>query len=372
MSRERDDTRGEPTASVRDLVDIQRLLVLASGYAPNSQPTRAVLGAKTAADGSRGVLLTLDDAAVRVADKARLVPLLGSRLSAGEIAVKREEFGRRLIAAHRFFVAQMEVFRKVATEVVSELAASSIPVLAIKGFALAHGVYRRDGERVMGDLDILVPRNAKNQAQKTIERMMGAKLKATADFQVGIRTRHGVPIDLHWELASRHRFKTDIDGLIDRARPGPCNLLYPDPNDQMVVLAIHFARSRMVAPFRTVIDGLALARANGASARVVATRAREAGAERAVGVWLGMLAEYGLNQGEWGDLARELGGRLLVRWLRSRALRRPGGKIEKEARVLLLQDARLGTARWIAVRAGVHAGRKVPGMGWLKRLDRRG
>ncbi len=45
----------------------------------------------------------------------------------------------------------MAVFRSVAGEVASEFTAAGVPVLAIKGFALAHGVYRRDGERAMGD-----------------------------------------------------------------------------------------------------------------------------------------------------------------------------------------------------------------------------
>ena len=98
------------------------------------------------------------------------------------------------------------------------------------------------------------------------------------------------------------------------------------------ILAVHFARNRMVAPFRAVIDGLAMAMADGASPASVVLRAAEAGAERATGVYLAVLSSYGLDQGEWGELGRELGRRPMLGWLRERALSPSRGKVEKEAR----------------------------------------
>jgi hypothetical protein len=311
-------------------------LVALCGYGPPSPPS------------------AVDAPTAELAALHGLDALLGARIDAGELEATDSTVARRCTDAHRMAVARMLALGLEADSVARLMADAMIPVMAIKGFAVAHLAYRRPTERTMADLDVLVPPGRRDEACRLLldeaPERTGTGGESPRHFGRQIRTRRRLSVDVHRALANWPQFDTPHAALFARARPGPHGLLYPDPNDLMVILAIHHARNGMVGPLRVVVDGLALAGVDGIAPEAVVARAEAMAARRATGAWLSMLVRHGLEGSGWSDAARALMGRALVLRAVSPGPTPPGPTAGRVGRSLLLTDGTLRRLGWLAGR----------------------
>lgn len=93
---------------------------------------------------------------MRIAERERMVPILWQGLRARGVAVPPDIDAavRRWSAVAEF---KMALKRRMLEQVVGRLAAERIPVMLLKGAALAVSVYPSFAQRPMNDLDVLVP-----------------------------------------------------------------------------------------------------------------------------------------------------------------------------------------------------------------------
>ena len=93
---------------------------------------------------------------VRIAERERMVPILWQGLRARGVAAPPDIDAavRRWSAVAEF---KMALKRRMLEQVVARLAAERIPVMLLKGAALALSVYPSFAQRPMNDLDVLVP-----------------------------------------------------------------------------------------------------------------------------------------------------------------------------------------------------------------------
>lgn len=241
-------------------------------------------------------------------------PLLGARISRGELHATDETTETLLRAAYRTAIAQDLLFERALAELAKRLPGA----LLLKGAALRRGVFG-PGERSMCDVDVLVPRDRWRTAIAAAGRPIetaGRAFTARHDYAVAVEVA-GVPVEIHRFLCPRPSFRVDYDGLFLRASNGPDGLAIPAPEDLFVSLALHAAKHGWALPFRAVLDGLALAPRVDPT-RVV-TRACAWRARRAVATWLTVLLAHGLDP-RWRDAATHLGAAAQrVRWLAAQA-----------------------------------------------------
>lgn len=203
---------------------------------------------------------------------------------------------------------------QVQRRALGELAAVGVDAVALKGFAHAHLHYARPEIRLIGDLDILVPRA---QIGTVIETLRPRGFR----FGAGQRPRWGfigdasfIPfhspdgtcnIDLHIEPDAYplHR-GLDAQLLRDQARRlalGPIQVLVPSPTHQLMLLVSNAAKDRFFpSVLRKLIDVAALLRSDGASIewRDLAEIADRARLRKALGVMVRLLLDLGMP-GDW-------------------------------------------------------------------------
>ncbi|MCX6020384.1 MAG: nucleotidyltransferase family protein, partial [Chloroflexi bacterium] len=137
--------------------------------------------------------------------------------------------------------------------------AAGIPVIALKGAALAHTVYPDPALRPMGDLDLLVAEGRLPAAEATL---MGFDYAARErpDRQVRMRGagKHSpalsspggaVVFELHRHIVN-HFPHYDLAGFWERARPATLagqTALVPAPEDMLIHLSLHFFGDRLVS-----------------------------------------------------------------------------------------------------------------------------
>jgi hypothetical protein len=145
------------------------------------------------------------------------------------------------------------------------LSAAGIPMLVLKGPALAWGTYSRAAERIYGDVDILVPENCRDRAIAALKEK-GFTAGAGAAGEGFIRKNHfhlvmkppgggAVPLELHWRLVDRgNLYSIDGDALFGRARsvtvPGG-TVRTLGPEDEFIYLCLHLCK-------HGVLNGLAV------------------------------------------------------------------------------------------------------------------
>lgn len=143
--------------------------------------------------------------------------------------------------------------------VLRALAAESVEVMPVKGPMIAETVYRNPALRVFDDLDILVP-SPRIDAARLVLRELGYGTRAIPEFAEVTHHFHDLQyfrdvaggelcLELHWDLWSPQRFRSDIDGLWDRSRFATvANVPVRIFTDEDVVL--HLAIHRTAAPLR--------------------------------------------------------------------------------------------------------------------------
>ncbi len=219
----------------------------------------------------------------------RLLPLLSSRPA----SIKAKPEVRALAkGTYRRTWYHNQLLLAEGGKVASLLGVAGIPVMIIKGAALALEDYRDLGARPMEDMDLAVPLEFARQAVELMVAQGWAPsatpLKGTMSpgrirglgwspgpraieafdgryFHVrhshGFRNSNGLGIDLHW-----HIFQEDCDPDSDdnswaEARPasrGPFSFLVPSAHEHLLLILGHAARWNPIPSIRWVADATTL------------------------------------------------------------------------------------------------------------------
>ena len=204
------------------------------------------------------------------AEREKLLPVLWSCLGRHAKAIPAAAAARlqRQAAITEFRMAMME---SVLCQVVERLAAERIPVMLLKGAALATTVYPSFAQRPMGDLDILVK---PDDAKRAWQSMRNAGWTIEPEFADGgnfHELHHHLPplvdprglkvvLEIHRAmLPVESPCALDADEVWRHARPmhlGGTTAWVPSDLHQMIHLCVHFAWSHMLESgvARTVRD----------------------------------------------------------------------------------------------------------------------
>ena len=203
------------------------------------------------------------------AEEARLFPLLYHNLVEAGVGEERLGQYRKSWQRSRF---SMSILHREAIGAARLLSGHAIPVVFLKGIALAHLYYREPGLRPMADFDLLVPRDSALRAAAILESsgwLARAPLtKDALDVSHGVEiSRGGVHCDLHWsvmwegntsidEEIREHAIVATIDGV---------DVRLPSHADQLLHVIVHGTRIGEGRMLRWVPDShLVLTRAESA------------------------------------------------------------------------------------------------------------
>jgi len=175
------------------------------------------------------------EAVLELAERNGLLPLLYDAVRREDLAVP-EAVQQELREAFIQAAAEAAVRAKELRRVVSALDHARIPVILLKGAALALSAYRNPGLRLMNDVDMLLRREDLPEALQVLKRLgfhsAGGLSGAALDFAVrwggemtfSKRTSRGrLSLDLHAHLLSgpwtQRASAIDLEALWQRARP---------------------------------------------------------------------------------------------------------------------------------------------------------
>jgi hypothetical protein len=159
------------------------------------------------------------DEVIALARRHRLSPLLSTLDPSGLDKAVMDPFRRDRVVT----VARNMLLAGAAEECVRALAAASVPVILLKGLAYEETIYPAAGSRPTGDVDVLVPGEARRTAFAVLNRL-GFEPRAAApgfdqaDYHEIAWTRNGVEVDLHLALAPLARCRIDYADVWSRAR----------------------------------------------------------------------------------------------------------------------------------------------------------
>lgn len=140
-------------------------------------------------------------------------------------------------------LASYLIGRTVLQQCAAVLAPLGIWLVPLKGIWLQHFVYGESAERVITDVDVLVPESRYAQARAALVDA-GWKLEVENTTEASYLAP-GLPlaIDLHASLYTRGAFHVSLPGIFARARPDAeafgCQVLSPDPLDVLSHLVGH-------------------------------------------------------------------------------------------------------------------------------------
>jgi hypothetical protein len=135
---------------------------------------------------------------------------------------------------------------------IKALEAQNIPVISLKGIYLATCIYQNMGERVIGDIDLLVPLDDLSRAVQVIE-STGYRSNPKYDLEFEKKRLHHLPpyfkskapvLELHWNILARISHHIDLDGIWERSLPvkiGGSNARTLCPEDLLIHLCAHIA-----------------------------------------------------------------------------------------------------------------------------------
>ncbi len=150
--------------------------------------------------------------------------------------------------------AAEDSYRQLAT-VTEAFRAGGIPMLVLKGAALAGGVYPDPALRAFSDLDLLVAAGDVDRAHLSLTGL-GYDIAGGPPSDADRTWRHGrgyfdparrrVPVDVHWRYAGYPLLiPMDYEGVFARAltfSDGGFVAAMPSPADMVVALSVHFLR----------------------------------------------------------------------------------------------------------------------------------
>jgi hypothetical protein len=150
--------------------------------------------------------------------------------------------------------ANWMAFRELA-QILDLFAAEGVPVVLLKGCALAATLYAEPAHRPMGDLDLLLPREAVARAGGLLEsRGFREKPEMTDGFsldylqeKIFVRLRPApAQVDLHWHLTSMPHYQRRVpmewfwERAVERPVAGRLARVFT-PTAQVLHLSLHFA-----------------------------------------------------------------------------------------------------------------------------------
>jgi putative nucleotidyltransferase-like protein len=110
------------------------------------------------------------------------------------------------------------VAREVLRDVATLLGACSIPIVPLKGAFFQLFLYADPAERVVSDLDLLVP---EPQFERAVERLLGAGFHAVkvgrSLMEATLLSPRGFPVDLHRRLFSGGRYRLPTRDVFARS-----------------------------------------------------------------------------------------------------------------------------------------------------------
>lgn len=192
----------------------------------------------------------------------RLLPLLAHNLRTHGIA--DTELGR-FKGVLRYVWAENQRRQMQMVPLLRALHEAHVPVMLLKGMALAHHYYDNVGLRHMADIDILVRRA---DAPRVIDLLAGQgwqSERADRDFDVrhslALTNAQGLEIDLHWYAIREFSGTGSDDGLWQRSevvtQAGvPVRIL--SPADLMLHVMVHGLRWNAVPTLRWVADTMTI------------------------------------------------------------------------------------------------------------------
>jgi len=132
--------------------------------------------------------------------------------------------------------------------VLEKLAGKGIPVIPLKGAALARDLYPSIAVRPMFDIDLLVRREDLPAVDEVLRKNRYRPLSApdpgkgfTYESHYIKETKAPVVLEIHWNLGEENRYRLDIDGIWSRAVPNAGGTgLAMSAEDTLLYLAQHF------------------------------------------------------------------------------------------------------------------------------------
>jgi hypothetical protein len=232
-------------------------------------------------------------------------PLLANALEADEQVPRAVR--AKLHRAHLLCQLRVARFLGALAPVTDRLAAESIPVMLLKGAALAATVYP-PGMRPLNDLDLLVRRRDYDRVARILEECGFTKVLREGFSEVEtLRDYHEIvferrlgkellSVDLHWQIYPADRaYQMSVDDLFREARPvelGPVRALAPTSEATLVHYATQLVNDGLRVKLSRVADLHALA-CSGLDWDRVVVLARDAGAAGATHVALAFAVMQG-------------------------------------------------------------------------------
>ena len=167
------------------------------------------------------------------------------------------------------------------TKVLEFAKAERIPVVVLKGAALAENAYRNRALRAMRDVDLMI----RSEHLFKLEQFLGSLGYRRGEVQEPTRSSHadnpyhfgytkrvaGMPhhcFELHWHLDYLARpFRIDLEGLWERAVPTRVAGIQTTvlcPEDSLLHLCLHTCKHKLVSGVRALCDIAAVVRHHGA------------------------------------------------------------------------------------------------------------
>ena len=203
--------------------------------------------------------------------------------------------------AAKVMVALELAYATLAERALRALTTSNIPVMPLKGILFACWLYENPGQRLGGDIDLLVP---EEHFDRAIEALAKAAFEPRFTYSNGRECTLNQPnstieIDLHRGLFAIGRYRMTTADLFARSRPDGTlfgvPVLTPDPVDAFAHVVGHAAADHVPSlPLRAKEDLLRLVARFRLEPGVCAARLDDHGLARAARYTLGFLVN------DWG------------------------------------------------------------------------
>jgi len=234
-----------------DLLDLLRTLV---GATPATDAARALIAAAASGQADTGV--------------QKLLPLVRRNpdLIAGLPAETRAGIEKRYLKSRNDFI-RLESTARLLTH---GLAEAGIPVMFLKGFALACRVYPNPAQRPMGDLDIAVPHQHFQRTTETLRQLgfADARPSSTHNRAIPGLSTHAfafrsearkVNLDLHYNILNCSLWESADDAFWAEAeplrQPGFGSAMTLAPEHHLFHACLHgYSRSLLQLSIRWMLD----------------------------------------------------------------------------------------------------------------------
>ena len=168
----------------------------------------------------------------------------------------------KLKGAYRQSWVRNRLLLEATAGVVGGLAAVGVSTVLIKGLPLALRTYRDVGARSMGDADVLVRPDHASEAFSWLSASgwtpaRGARFDPVRRSSVGLASRDGLEIDLHWYPIADRPFAAAADPFwegADKLRVGGSDILAVNPTDQVLLALVQGLTWEKDLPIRWIPD----------------------------------------------------------------------------------------------------------------------